>query len=161
MKNLKTTITLILIIIAGLVAEPNFGAGKMANCNAGTHQTRRHNIMTELNLTADQQKKMDEMHLKFQKSDIDKHAVIQKKAIDKQQAMRNEDFATAKKLTTELFDLKAELANQRIEQHEEMSKILTAEQKAKFKELRDDRRGEMHKKGKMKRGFGKHGMMER
>ncbi len=122
MKNLKTAITLILIIIAGLVAEPNFGAGNMANCNTGMHNGR-HSIMSELNLTADQQKKMDEMHLKFQKLNIDKHAVIQKKAIDKQQAMRNEDFTAAKKLTAELFDLKAELANQRIEQHEEMSKI--------------------------------------
>lgn len=156
MKNLKTTLTLILIIIAGLVAQPNLGAGNMAGCNDKESRMG----LSELKLTEDQQKKMDEMHLKFQKAAIDQHAAIQKKAMDKHQAIQNEDFTAAKKLTSELFDLKEELAKQRISQHEEMSKILTAEQKAKFKELRNERRGKMHRHGKMSKQKGMHRMMK-
>lgn len=149
MRKLTSTITLILIVVAGLMASPNFqgGNGTRGECEMGMG---RHNPMSELKLTEDQQKKMDEMHLKFQKSAIDQRAVIQKKSIDKRQAMQNEDFIVAKKLTAELFDLKKDMANQKINQHEEMLKILTPEQKAKLKTLHKEAPMKMGRRGMQK-----------
>lgn len=144
MKQLKSTITLILIVASVLMARPNFQGGNRGTCEMGIG---RHNPMSELGLTEDQQKKMDEMHLKFQKSAIDQHAAIQKKSIDKRQAMQNDDFIVAKKLTNELFDLKKEMAVQKISQHEEMLKILTPEQKTKLKTLHREGHGKMGKRG--------------
>lgn len=150
MKQLKKNV-LILIIAAGLVAQPNFYEGKMEHNEAGMN---KHKMMSELKLTDEQQKKMDELHLKFQKTAIDQKAAIQKKEIDKRQAMQNEEFILAKKLTTELFDLKEEIVKQQITQHEEMLKILTPEQKQKFKESGRDGFNKMSK-GKHGRGFKK------
>ena len=146
MKQLKKIAALILITAALLSAQPFGGMG-------GRGFSR---ITEELNLTAEQEKKFDELHVKFEKNAIDQQADIRKKMLDEKTAMQNEDFTSAKKIVSELFALKEDAAKQRITNHEEMLKLLTPEQKEKFKALQKERhnRGGMHKKGN--RG-GKHG----
>lgn len=52
--------------------------------------------------------------------------------------MKDKDFKLVKKLTTDIFKIKQEMALDKIDHNEKRWKILTAEQQEKAEELRRD-----------------------
>ncbi len=106
--------------------------------------------LKELNLSEDQQNKIDDLNIKHKKEMIDLRADLKKMELEKHEAMKDADFSKAKSLTGNIFDKKAEIAKKRISLHEDIYKILTPEQREAAKKLHANRpaagrRGRMQK----------------
>ena len=63
-------------------------------------------------------------------------ADIDMKIVDKHEIVKDHDFAKLKKLTSEIFELKETIALKKIDQHEKIWNILTAEQQEKADEMK-------------------------
>lgn len=87
----------------------------------------------QLKLTPDQTKKMETLRAEHHKDMIKFNADLKTKEIDKRQALKNEDYATAKKLVSEIAKIEENIALKRIDQFKAMSDILTKEQREMIK----------------------------
>ena len=143
MTNTRKTVLLLLMLVTLLAAQPVRDNEKKSVFGRDCER-----LSVELKLTAEQEKKLDELKVKSHKKAIDLQADIQKKQIDKRSAIESEDFTTAKRLVSEIFDIKKELVNQKLAQHEEMLKVLTADQKKQFNQMKKTGHGRMHRHGK-------------
>jgi Spy/CpxP family protein refolding chaperone len=92
-------------------------------------------MMKELKLTEEQQKKIDQLRDEQKKYINLKQAALDNLRIDKQNAMQAEDYAKVKQINKSISDAELELANKQVDHHQAMLKELTAEQRAKMKEL--------------------------
>lgn len=91
--------------------------------------------MSELKLTPEQKKKIDDLRDEHKKYLNLKEATLQNLRIDKQNAMQAEDYAKVKTLNKNISDLELEIANKQVEHHQAMMKELTTEQKEQMKQF--------------------------
>ncbi len=163
MKSITMIIAIMLIASTALVAQ---GHGMGNNCGEMNHKQGHHNFqgrgmkgghgdgmgfaLKELNLSEDQQSKIDALNLNHKKEMIDLKADLKKMELEKHSAMKDANFDKAKSVTEKIFDKKAEIAKKRISLHESIYKILTPEQREAAKKLHANRpaagsRGRMQK----------------
>lgn len=118
-------------------------------------QEMKQDMKEDMKLTADQESKMEALHMNHKKEMIKIEADIDTKEVDLKAAMKSDDFAKAKQLTSEIARLKESIALKRIDMMEGMSKILTKEQR----EMMKDRHSMMgDRMGKDNCEMGKHEM---
>jgi len=87
-------------------------------------------------LTQDQQDQIHQIRAANQKQVIDVRAALEKLEIDQREAMREEDYAKARKLVSKIYEKRAELEVLRIDMQEQISRILTDEQKQNWRHRR-------------------------
>ncbi|MFO7659425.1 MAG: hypothetical protein R6V77_00765 [Candidatus Cloacimonadaceae bacterium] len=94
------------------------------------------NMMKELNLNEAQIKKLETLRADHAKQLNTNKARLQNLQIDKNKAMKAEEFAKVKQFNKNIADLELEMSNLKVDHHQALMKELTAEQKAKFEEMR-------------------------
>ena len=104
----------------------------------------------ELELTDTQKEQMEELRISSKKEMITAESEIKLLEIDKKSALKDKDFKRAKKIVGDIFEIKQEMAENRIEQHEQRWNILTPEQKEKAEELKSEHHPQKLKKIKRK-----------
>jgi len=92
----------------------------------------------ELELTDTQKEQMEALRINNKKEMIVAESEFKLLEIDKRSALRDKNFKQSKKLTGDIFKIKQEMAEKRIEQQEQRWNILTAEQQEKAEELRKE-----------------------
>lgn len=92
----------------------------------------------ELELTDTQKEQMEELRISSKKGMIVAESDLKLLEIDKRSAMKDKNFKQAKKIVGDIFEIKQEMAENRIEQHEERWNILTPEQREKAEELKKE-----------------------
>ncbi|MDP8204019.1 MAG: Spy/CpxP family protein refolding chaperone [Candidatus Tenebribacter mawsonii] len=111
--------------------------GKMFN--DGDRQDRMHDgyemMCEELDLTDEQKEQVEDLRISSKKEMIVAGSDLKLLEIDKRIAMKNKDFKLAKKLTGDIFEIKQEMAENRIEQQKQRWNFLTPEQQEKAEEL--------------------------
>ncbi|MDA3885969.1 MAG: Spy/CpxP family protein refolding chaperone [Candidatus Delongbacteria bacterium] len=171
MKKMITTLTLLTFLVVGAFAQTSAPADRsfkpgigQPDCpemeRRGDH--RRGNfekgdhyfgpkLKEMLDLTDQQVEKMHKIKIKYEKNKIDLNADAKKLKIDKQEAMKDMDFDKAKKITKELSDIRTKMQIMKIDQKQEITKLLNKEQIEKMKKLHmmNERMGKKGKKGRM------------
>jgi len=92
----------------------------------------------ELELTDTQKDQMEGLRISSKKEMIVAESDLKLLAIDKRSAMKDKNFKLAKKLSGDIFEIKQEMAENRIKQQEQRWNILTPEQQKKADELRSE-----------------------
>jgi LTXXQ motif family protein len=92
-------------------------------------------VMNQLELTEKQQEDMADLRLKMQKDMISMKAEIETLELDVKVAMKDLDFAKAKKVTSDIFDVKAEMKDKHFDKMISCWNLLTDEQQTEAKEL--------------------------
>ena len=108
-----------------------------------------------LDLTDDQVEKMHKIRVKYDKKEIDLKADQKKLRIDKNEAMKDMDFAKARKATKDMSEAGTKVQLMKIDQKEEMIKILTKDQVEKMKKAHLMRNRGGRKDGKKGKEFKK------
>jgi Spy/CpxP family protein refolding chaperone len=139
-------IVITILVFAGLLTAAEKGMAQGKECHPGMMQGRfeqKHedgwmleHMAEELELTDSQLESLRDLHLENKKSMIQKKAEIDILQLDKRTAMKNKDFVEAKKLTRKIFEIKQEMAMNKIDLQEEQWNLLTAEQKLKAEEMK-------------------------
>ncbi len=165
-KTLVLTVILSLILTTALIAQPGPGMRGYGDCRMGEqnhpgfgghmkgrHQNERFGIQRllrlgdELNLTDDQQTKLEDMMLKFQLEQVDKKAELKKEQIKLRTLMR--DFDADEYAVSDGIDkvarLKADMKKMKYSNMKQARNILTDEQIDKLKTLRNERRDKFQK----------------
>ncbi len=132
MKKIMILISLMTLLLVGSTSL----FAQKADCEMGHSGKQMEmkkeapmNMKDQLKLTADQEKKMDVLKADHQKEMIKFRADLKTKEIDKRQALKNEDYTTAKKITSEIAKIEESIALKRIDMHKAISDLLTKEQK--------------------------------
>lgn len=114
----------------------------------------RKQLLKELQLTAEQMKKIKDIRMKTAKEMIDLSSAMKKKRLDMRGIMDADapKRSDVEKLTRELADLQVQIRMLGFDTRMGIMNVLTDEQKAKFKELAAERRDGMKMKfrGQMK-----------
>lgn len=97
------------------------------------HKQRHNMICEDLNLSPQQQTKIDALKSAHKKNLIDKRAQLKKLNIDKRDAMQKENFSQAKKINEQIGKIKTEISNMKIDHLESIYKELNAEQREQLK----------------------------
>ena len=155
-------IVITLLLLTGLLTAVEKGTcqgkedhpGKMQGRFEQKHEDGRmlEHMAEELELTDSQQEYLHELHLESKKLMIQKKAEIDILVLDKKTAMKDKDFTEAKKLTTKIFEIKQEMALNKIDQQEEHWNLLSEDQKLKAEEMRSNKK---HCPQKMPEGHGR------
>ena len=180
MKKMITTLTLLTFLVVGVFAQEatnmnndfrpelrnydGYGYFHGRN-NNGRRESRRGEgferidhrfgpqMIEYLDLTDEQVEKMHKIRVKFDKQEIDVRSEQKKLRIDKNEAMKDMDFAKARKVTKQMSGVTAKIQLMKINQKEEMSKILTKEQVEKMKKAHFMRNKGGRKNGKKGKKF--------
>ena len=165
-------IALALVVVSVLLAQ---GMHQNRDMDCGEHQKgmqkgqqmRESNhdgdmmmhVMRQLELTEEQQEDMADLRLQMQKEMINMKADIETLELDVKVAMKDLDFAKAKKVTSDIFDVKAEMKDKHFDNMSSCWNLLTDEQQTEAKELLKkkpmERKRMMNQDGKG-RGNGQH-----
>jgi hypothetical protein len=168
-------IALALVVVSVLLAQ---GMHQNRDMDCGEHQKgmqkgqqmRENNhdgnmmmhVMNQFELTEGQQKDMADLRLEMQKDMISMKADIETLELDVKVAMKNMDFAKAKKVTSDISDIKAEMKDKHFDNMASCWKLLTDEQQTEAKELMKTKpmeRKRMRNQDGKGRGNGQHRMM--
>ncbi len=139
-----------------LTAALLFSLGSIVTINAQTtkeamapsdkkeemHKKHHEEMMKELNLTEKQKEEMQEVR-KMHKEDIEpiKNELKEKEArLQELKEDENANIDEANALIDEIYTLKAQKEKLKFVHHQQMNKILTAEQRVKMKELHAEKR---------------------
>ncbi|MCD4817261.1 MAG: hypothetical protein K8S23_01045 [Candidatus Cloacimonetes bacterium] len=95
-------------------------------------------MIEELDLSDEQQSKFEKDKMEFEKFIIEKDAEIKILHLEQRESRKNQDFAKMKKTTNKVFELKKQIALERIKMHEKHWNQLTDEQQEKVKEFMKD-----------------------
>lgn len=134
-------LVLLLIIILGLAgtlfAMPGERGQRGQKQDACDHRGRmgdndmEHGFLADLNLTPEQETKIDNLMITHHKEMIDLKAALEKLHIEKQEALKKEDYKTANKIIDQLATKRAEMQKKGLALRESIMKELTPEQKEK------------------------------
>lgn len=115
----------------------------------------------ELNLTEQQQQKMDDLRFQHQKAMIQKNADLKEAKLEMRNMMQKTEVDEKAVLgkQKQISALKAEIAEARLKHRLEMRKVLTPEQREKMNKMRRDRDKfrKFHRDGERPRLRGKRG----
>jgi Spy/CpxP family protein refolding chaperone len=114
------------------------------------------NVLSKLNLTADQKSKIEKLRTAHQKTMIDLKADLQKKQIEKRDIVRNSNYAKADlvKQTEEMNKIRNKIALEKANFWGDVSEVLTDSQKAELKNLKPCMDGKPMNKNLRKSGRG-------
>jgi|GEM_PF-2793084 len=96
-------------------------------------------------LSDEQRTQLNNIEAQIQKQMIDLRAATEKLEIDQRQAMEAENYAQARKIVDQLADKRAEMEKLNITRMEQVSKILTDDQKKAWRNMRHERRRHMRR----------------
>ena len=178
MKKMITTLTLLTFLVVGAFAqetriiekEVEYRIGDQNHHRMGKMQGERKEHRREgfergdhrfgpqmielLDLNDEQVEKMHKIKVKYDKAEIDVRGEQKKLRIDKGEAMKDMDFTKARNVTKKISEVNAKIQLMKIDQKEEMSKVLNKEQIIKMKKAHFMRNkggkkdGKVEKKGK-------------
>lgn len=146
MRKLTIILIALTLVVGGLVAQVNLKdrrgpVGRVAGEDAPMEVKDRPVPIIEdkpleemLLLTPKQSAKIEEIKTALQKEMNVWIAQFQNLRLDKQKAMQSRDFAAAKKVTAQMYDLKKTMANARIDAIQAIYNEMTADQKAVIEE---------------------------
>lgn len=158
MRNLKrktSILGLVLLLSMAISAQPYGNKNskcqgqKTNNCDQGQQKFKKHERMvTYLELTEEQQTKMEAQRLAVQKTMLPlKNELNEKKArMRTLSSTENADMKAINSLIDDMGTIKTKMAKIRAEHHQEVRKMLTEEQRIKF-DSNAGNRGQ-HKKGR-------------
>jgi Spy/CpxP family protein refolding chaperone len=137
-KAILITIAIGTLLAASLVYAQPYGLGRMAN---------------RLDLTDQQQEQLENLRLQFDKSMVQKQADLKTARLDLREVMGKTpiDEKAALKKQDQISSIKADIARARLQHMIDASKVLTADQLAKWKKMR---RGFGERRGHGRRGGG-------
>ena len=159
MKKMITTLTLLTLIVVGSFAQVTkiiekdveYRIGDRDHHRMGRRDGERREHRGEgfergdhrfgpqmiefLDLNDEQVEKMHKIKVKFDKKEIDVKGEQKKLRIDKGEAMKDMDFAKARTVTKQMAQVMTKIQLMKIDQKEEMSKILNKEQIKKMKKF--------------------------
>jgi Spy/CpxP family protein refolding chaperone len=92
-------------------------------------------IVNKLDLTEAQKTKIEKLNTDHQKKIIQLEADLDIQKVDQRNAHRNQDFAQNKKITAKIYDLKKQIALEKVNHQENVWKELTEEQRKEMKEV--------------------------
>jgi len=94
-------------------------------------------VAKELNLTADQQKKINEIHYNYASKIIELRAQLQKKHLELNKLLSSEKYSKQdlESILKEMADYETQLRLNRILEIEEMKSVLTPEQRDKLRDM--------------------------
>lgn len=142
MRKLTIILIALTLVVGGLVAQVNLkdraGAvgrtpGEDPKMNVKDRLTpieEEKTLEEMLLLTPKQSAKIEEIKTELQKQMNVWIAQFQNLRLDKQKAMQSRDFAGAKKITGQMYDLKKTMANARIDAMQAIFNEMNADQKA-------------------------------
>jgi len=156
MKKILLISLVLLAFSFVLFAQKAEKAGMGKGCPMGQQQDMKNgpcgpgmgmmkDMMKELELTKEQQKKIETLRDDHMKVMNVKKAEMENLQIDKQKAMKAEQYDKAKGINKSIADLQVVIENAMVDHKAAMMKELTAEQKAKLMEMK-----QMGMKGKGK-----------
>jgi len=136
----------LVFVVIGVIAVIGLLTAFDGDCKEGKNHHNKKQMMNEkisdvceeLELTAAQKEQMEELRTNSKKEMISAESEIKLLEIDKKSALKDKNFKLAKKLTGDIFEIKQEMAEVRIEQQEQRWNILTPEQQAKAEEMREE-----------------------
>jgi Spy/CpxP family protein refolding chaperone len=151
---MKKTLILALAILAlslALFAQPMEKSAMKESCpdckqNMNMEQPQgapMQDMMKQLDLTKEQQKKLDVLRDEQEKFMNTKKAELENLQIDKQNAMQAEDYTKAKQINKSISDLQLVIDNAMVDHRAAMLKELTPEQKEKMKQMMPMGKGKM------------------
>jgi Spy/CpxP family protein refolding chaperone len=112
----------------------------------------------EINLTDEQEQRLEQMMDEFQLERIDKQAEIKKARLSLQTMMRDEaSESDVLQGIDNVSRLSADMHKMKYQHHQQVKSVLTQEQIDKLKELRKERRTAMRQRGAQGRGMQRHG----
>ena len=114
----------------------------------------------EIGLTQEQKDKLEKMATEFRMQQIDREAALEKAQVRMQDLMRDDNAPENQVMAQidELARLKADVRKAQYQHHKQMRAVLTAEQQAKMKKMKQDMQkccpghGEGHGMGPCKKG---------
>lgn len=155
---MKTThLTVALLFFLGSIVAVNAQSTKEVMSPSDEkeeiHKKHHEEMMKELNLTEKQKQEMQEVR-KMHKEDIEpiKNELKEKEA--KLQGLKESETVNideANALIDEIYTLKAQKEKLKFVHHQQMNKILTAEQRVKMKELHAEKRAVKEKHHQMQK----------
>jgi Spy/CpxP family protein refolding chaperone len=129
-KSIIRVIVLVVMVAFGsLLLAQNHQNCEMNKPGMQKEQMGKMEMKDELKLTDKQKDDIEKLRVNHRKEVIVIQSEIKTRNIDKMQALENADFAKAKTISKEIFDRQSQIAQKRIELHENIYKLLTAEQK--------------------------------
>lgn len=138
MKRIITIALMLTLVMTGLFAF-NRGMGERMQEKRGNHEgffRMSEECIEELELTDTQKEEINDLRVDLKKKGIKLNSEMAILRVEKREALRNEDFKEAKKIITQLSDKQEEKQLLRLSHQEEISKILTEEQKEIWREMR-------------------------
>jgi NACalpha-BTF3-like transcription factor len=109
--------------------EKKFDRDGMGNENFGPM------MMEQLGLTLEQKEKIHQLKIKYEKNEIANNAELKTLRLDKREAMRNMNFENAKKVVKQMADVKTKIQISKIDEMNEITKVLDKGQLEKFREM--------------------------
>ncbi|RLC52765.1 MAG: hypothetical protein DRZ79_00620 [Candidatus Cloacimonadota bacterium] len=146
MKKITVIAVLAALMTLGFAFEPGNGMRMKEGLGNGhpdfdrPFDTDEPSFFEELDLTTEQMEQMDKIRSEQMKENIDLNSKIKILEIDKKDALKDHNFAQAKKITDDIFKIKANLAKNRIEMKKQKWEVLTQEQQKKLDEMQLERR---------------------
>ncbi|MHA2939342.1 CpxP family protein [Vibrio sp. RC27] len=147
---LGATVLPILLSTTAVMAKGGGKEGRDDNCRHGSEKS----LMKKLDLTSEQQAKMDELRKagrdNMAKDRNERQAEMQAMRAQEKQIVMAADFdeAAAQELAKKMVDDQAEKRVEQLKKRFEMMSILTPEQKEKLVELQQDQMGSCDMDGK-------------
>jgi len=139
MKKLVFVVIGVIAVIGLLTAfDGDCKEGKDHHNKKQMMQERKIEVCEELELTNAQKEQMEELRISSKKEMITAESEIKLLEIDKRSALKDKNFKLAKKLTGDIFEIKQEMAENRIEKQEQRWNLLTPEQQEKAEEMRKE-----------------------
>jgi len=139
MKKLVFVVIGVIAVIGLLTAfDGDCKEGKDHQNKKQMMQERKREVCEELELTDTQKEQMEELRISSKKEMIVAESDLKLLEIDKKSALKDKNFKQAKKIVGDIFEIKQEMAENRIEQHEQRWNILTPEQQEKAEELKKE-----------------------
>ena len=112
----------------------------------------------EINLTDEQEQRLEKMMDEFQVQRIDKQAEVKKARLGLQAMMRDEaSESDVMQGIDNVSRLQADMHKMQYQHHQQVKSVLTQEQIDKLKELRKERRTAMQQRGAQGRSMQRHG----
>jgi|GEM_PF-3069448 len=140
--NLSAALLFFLGSIATINAQNTKQAIAPSDSKEEVHKKHHEEMMKELNLTEEQKVQMKEVR-KTQKEDVEpiKNELKEKEArLQELKEDENANIDEANALIDEIYALKAQKEKLKFVHHQQVNKILTAEQRVKMKELHAEKR---------------------
>ncbi|MBD3419780.1 MAG: periplasmic heavy metal sensor [Chitinivibrionales bacterium] len=129
-----TSIATMFVLTGALAVSAGPGRGKGKGPHGCGHGKGPHGIMSIENLTDDQRRQIQEIHLGFKKELIPQHSKIKMLETEIQELLLKEaNLTQVDDKIDEISKIRADIMKKKIRKHQKVAALLTDEQKQNFK----------------------------